>query len=163
MCLLASYKQKIWKKYFFCTLKLMKKEFRSVSQRYGSGNPDPDPHQNVKDPQHWTKEKVSFFILQKLFIIISLGSRLIVNRATTVSLTRARQIFSARFLFFETNSTVTKILPANRTDTFIFLFTFSNVLVISISTTFWRSTEGMKFLAKVSFKNVEPWSRIHIQ
>ncbi len=23
----------------------------SISQRYGSA--DPDPHQNVKDPQHW--------------------------------------------------------------------------------------------------------------
>jgi hypothetical protein len=23
----------------------------SISQRYGSG--DPDPHQNVMDPQHW--------------------------------------------------------------------------------------------------------------
>jgi hypothetical protein len=23
-----------------------------VSQRYGSGDPDPDPHQNVTDPQH---------------------------------------------------------------------------------------------------------------
>jgi hypothetical protein len=25
----------------------------SISQRYGSGDPDPDPHQNVTDPQHW--------------------------------------------------------------------------------------------------------------
>jgi hypothetical protein len=24
-----------------------------ISQRYGSGDPDPDPHQNVTDPQHW--------------------------------------------------------------------------------------------------------------
>ncbi len=25
----------------------------SISQRYGSGDPDPVPHQNVTDPQHW--------------------------------------------------------------------------------------------------------------
>jgi hypothetical protein len=24
----------------------------SISQRHGSANPDPDPHQNVVDPQH---------------------------------------------------------------------------------------------------------------
>jgi hypothetical protein len=24
----------------------------SISQRHGSANPDPDPHQNVMDPQH---------------------------------------------------------------------------------------------------------------
>jgi hypothetical protein len=27
----------------------------SISQKYGPGNPDPDPHQNVTDPQHWKK------------------------------------------------------------------------------------------------------------
>ncbi len=26
----------------------------SISQRHGSA--DPDPHQNVMDPQHWTKD-----------------------------------------------------------------------------------------------------------
>ncbi len=35
----------------------MKKGARSISQRqrYGSGyqDPDPDPHQNGTDPQHW--------------------------------------------------------------------------------------------------------------
>jgi hypothetical protein len=25
----------------------------SISQRYGSGDLDPDPHQNVTDLQHW--------------------------------------------------------------------------------------------------------------
>jgi hypothetical protein len=25
----------------------------SISQRHGSANPDPDPHQNVMDPEHW--------------------------------------------------------------------------------------------------------------
>jgi hypothetical protein len=25
----------------------------SISQRHGSADPDPDPHQNVMDPQHW--------------------------------------------------------------------------------------------------------------
>jgi hypothetical protein len=40
------------KNYFFASLKLMKKGVRSgsISQRYGSG--DPDPHQDVNDPQH---------------------------------------------------------------------------------------------------------------
>ncbi len=33
----------------------MKKEVGSISQRYGSGDPDPDPHQNVTDPQHCPK------------------------------------------------------------------------------------------------------------
>ncbi len=50
------------KKYFFlASLKSMKKLVGSevgsgsISQRYGSGNPDPDldPHQNVTDPHHW--------------------------------------------------------------------------------------------------------------
>ncbi len=38
---------------FFASLKLLKKGVgsASISQRYGS--PDPDPHQNVTDPQHW--------------------------------------------------------------------------------------------------------------
>ncbi len=31
----------------------MKKGVGSISQRYGSG--DPDPQQNVTDPQHWKK------------------------------------------------------------------------------------------------------------
>jgi hypothetical protein len=30
----------------------MKKEGGSISHRYESGDPDPDPHQNVMDPQH---------------------------------------------------------------------------------------------------------------
>ncbi len=28
---------------------------RSTLQRHGSADPDPDPHQNVMDPQHWFK------------------------------------------------------------------------------------------------------------
>ncbi len=31
----------------------MKKGVGFISQRYGSGDPDPDPHQNVTDPQLW--------------------------------------------------------------------------------------------------------------
>ncbi len=27
----------------------------SNSQRHGSADPDPDPHQNVMDPEHWKK------------------------------------------------------------------------------------------------------------
>jgi hypothetical protein len=55
--------EKIRKKYFFLTLKSMKKVVGSgvgagsgsgsISQRYRSGDPNPDPHQNVTDPQHW--------------------------------------------------------------------------------------------------------------
>jgi hypothetical protein len=50
MCERVKYKKKILKKYPI--LKSLKKGVRSgsVSQRYGS--PDPDPHQNVTDPQH---------------------------------------------------------------------------------------------------------------
>jgi hypothetical protein len=28
----------------------------SISQWHGSADPDPDPHQNVMDPQHWLEE-----------------------------------------------------------------------------------------------------------
>ncbi len=28
-------------------------ESGSISQRYGSADPDPDPQKNVMDPQHW--------------------------------------------------------------------------------------------------------------
>jgi hypothetical protein len=61
MCLWASYEKKPWKKIiYFATLKSMKKRvgsgsgpgYGSISQRYGSGDPDLDPHQNVTDPQH---------------------------------------------------------------------------------------------------------------
>jgi hypothetical protein len=30
-----------------------------VSQKHGSADLDPDPHQNVMDPQHWKKSHVS--------------------------------------------------------------------------------------------------------
>jgi hypothetical protein len=45
--------------FFFASLKSVKKGviFGSISQRYGSANldqdPDPDPHKNVTDPQHY--------------------------------------------------------------------------------------------------------------
>jgi hypothetical protein len=47
------------KKYFFASIKSKKKGVGSgvgsgsISQRYGPG--DPDPHQNVTDPQHCFK------------------------------------------------------------------------------------------------------------
>jgi hypothetical protein len=46
------YKKKYEAKYFFASLKAMKKEVGSgsISERYGSG--DPDPHKNVTDPLH---------------------------------------------------------------------------------------------------------------
>ncbi len=39
---------------------MKKEESGSItgSQRHGSADPDPDPHQNVKDPQHWLKAKM---------------------------------------------------------------------------------------------------------
>jgi hypothetical protein len=48
------------KKNFFASLKSMKKGVGSgvrsgsgsISQKYGSWDPDPDPQQNVTDPQH---------------------------------------------------------------------------------------------------------------
>jgi hypothetical protein len=51
MCLRVSNKKKNMKKNFFGILKSLKKGVGSgsVSQRYGSA--DPDPHQNVTDPQ----------------------------------------------------------------------------------------------------------------
>ncbi len=51
------------KKKFLASLKPMKKGivsgvgsgtgYGSITQRYGSGDPDPDPQQNVMDPKHW--------------------------------------------------------------------------------------------------------------
>jgi hypothetical protein len=40
---------------FFASFKPLKKEVESgsISQRYGSA--DPDPHQKITDPQHWPK------------------------------------------------------------------------------------------------------------
>ncbi len=59
MCLWVSNKKKLWIFYFsiFVSFKSLKKGVGSgvgsgsISQRYGSGYPD--PHQNVTDPQHW--------------------------------------------------------------------------------------------------------------
>jgi hypothetical protein len=57
MCLQVSYKKNMKQK-FLASLKSLKKEVgsevdldRSISQMYGSANPD--PHQNVTGPQHW--------------------------------------------------------------------------------------------------------------
>jgi hypothetical protein len=58
MSLWASYEKKNMKNnIFFASLKSVKKGVGSgvgsgfISQRYGSG--DPDPHQNVRDAQHY--------------------------------------------------------------------------------------------------------------
>ncbi len=56
MCLWASYEKNYEKKnIFFASIKSLKKGVGSgsISQRYGSGDPDPDldPHQYVTDPQ----------------------------------------------------------------------------------------------------------------
>ncbi len=45
---------------FMKSLNLLKKVVGSISQMYGSG--DPDPHQNVTDLQHW------FFVLFSCFL-----------------------------------------------------------------------------------------------
>jgi hypothetical protein len=82
MYLKASYEKKMWKKHFFGSLKSMKKGVGSgvgsgsgsrsgfISQRYGSWDPDPDPHQNVTDPQHWSHP----------LLVISLGCVPVVER-----------------------------------------------------------------------------------
>jgi hypothetical protein len=40
----------------------------SISQRHGSVDPDldPDPPQNVMDPQHWLKKLETFYIYELL-------------------------------------------------------------------------------------------------
>ncbi len=63
MCLWASYKKKIGKIFFAASLKSMKKGVGSgvgsrsgagsINQRYGSGDSDPAPHQNVTDCVHY--------------------------------------------------------------------------------------------------------------
>jgi hypothetical protein len=36
---------------------------RSISQRHGSADPDPDSHQNVMDPEHCNLKRVGWDIL----------------------------------------------------------------------------------------------------
>jgi hypothetical protein len=45
-------------------------ETGSISQRHGSTDPDPDPHQNVMDPEHWFKAvrfHMNLFYIKKGF------------------------------------------------------------------------------------------------
>jgi hypothetical protein len=63
MSLWVSYKKKYGeKKNIFSPLKSLKKGIGSgvgsgsISQRYGSADPDPYPQQNVMNPQHWLPE-----------------------------------------------------------------------------------------------------------
>jgi hypothetical protein len=61
-------------------------ESGSISQRPGSADPDPDPHQNVKDPQHSRQGFSYYFCL----VIEGSGSRRSKNmwiRSTTLALT----------------------------------------------------------------------------
>jgi hypothetical protein len=53
MCLRVSYKKKLFKK-MFCILKVTEERSRIRYWIRRSGSADPDPHQNVPDPQHWT-------------------------------------------------------------------------------------------------------------
>ncbi len=32
-----------------------------ISQRHGSADPEPDPHQNVMDPEHWKKLIIFYY------------------------------------------------------------------------------------------------------
>jgi hypothetical protein len=42
----------------------------SISQRHGSSDPDPDPHQNVMDPQHWNKaSEFSTWVLESSTVL----------------------------------------------------------------------------------------------
>ncbi len=60
MCLWVSCKKKICKNcFFFTSLKSLKKGVGSISQRSGSGVPDPDPHKNVTDPPK-LHERISY-------------------------------------------------------------------------------------------------------
>jgi hypothetical protein len=43
----------------------MKKGVGSIIQRYGSGDPEPDPHQNVTDPQYWSARLEVFNKLER--------------------------------------------------------------------------------------------------
>ena len=44
----------------------------SISQRHGSADPDPDPPQNVMDPQHWLQvAKKHFFCTKRVFFSAS--------------------------------------------------------------------------------------------
>jgi hypothetical protein len=53
MCLLASYKKNMKKKkYLFASLKSIKKEVGSGDGSGSISHRDPDPHQNVMDPQN---------------------------------------------------------------------------------------------------------------
>ncbi len=39
-----------------------------ISQRHGSGDPDPDPLQNVMDPQHWLRKRTFWGLEKRAFI-----------------------------------------------------------------------------------------------
>jgi hypothetical protein len=62
----------------------------SISQRYGSG--DPDPHQNVTDPQHWKKVKkcivLKFWIfsLEDWRLLLYLGNPSLRPRDTYIAI-----------------------------------------------------------------------------
>ncbi len=58
MCQLANYKKKIWKKNIFFVINEERTQrsrirIHLLEVAYGSGDPHPDPHQNVMDRQHW--------------------------------------------------------------------------------------------------------------
>jgi hypothetical protein len=58
MCLRVSLKKKYLTNYFFASFKSLKKGGGFISQRYGSGDLNPDLHQNVTDPQHWYLQRL---------------------------------------------------------------------------------------------------------
>ncbi len=88
MCLRVSYKKKIYKKIIcFASLKSLKKGIgsRSVSQRYGST--DPDPHQNVMEPQH------GLYVLSSRLISARKRCHSFVTRAVNLSFCQDSYIF----------------------------------------------------------------------
>ncbi len=46
----------------------------SISQRHGSADPDPDPHQNVIDPEHWFADTDPQHSLAPTAVVVSLSS-----------------------------------------------------------------------------------------
>ena len=46
-----------------------------ISQRHGSADPDPDPPQNVMDPQHWSEQMKSCLAAQICFMLFLLKGR----------------------------------------------------------------------------------------
>jgi hypothetical protein len=63
----------------------MKRGVGSISQRFGSG--DPDPHQNVTDPQHCLQTTLSLYNNENVLSDLSLpslGARCMQDRSVAI-------------------------------------------------------------------------------